>query len=103
MQKTGRMRRVIARTFIKGIAVLLGILVISSALQFLIYVRGAEQFIELRGGQMSEAYPAPGRDEVVSKESIAYINELFFNRPFTPDLWPFDNESLWHKSRPEQE
>ena len=91
------MRQVFIRTVIKGLGVLVGILVISTALGFLIHVRGADKILELRGSQISSADPTQERDE-----AIAYINEfLGFNRPFIPDLWPFDNESFWHKAEKE--
>lgn len=92
------MKRVLIRTVIKGLSTLVGILVISTALQYLMHVWGGEQFIELKGSQ-SEAYPAPERDEPISKESMAYINEFFYGRPFIPDLWPFDNVSFWQETK----
>ena len=93
------MTGVVERAALKWLAVLAGILVISACLQLAIRIHALEAFSELIGGQVSEAYPAPGRDEIMNGEQIASINEfLGLDRPFIPDLWPFDNESLWHQS-----
>jgi hypothetical protein len=93
------MRQVLIRTAFKGVIVLVGILLISTGLQLMIRIYGAEQFIELTGSQVSEAYPAPGRDEVISEEELKRVYE-YFNGPFIPDPWPFDNESLWVRTEP---
>ena len=85
----------IARTGVKGMMVLLGILVVSSLLQFMIYVRGPE-FVDIMLEQMS--FAGPNGYEQTKK---ALYKELGLDHPFTPDLWPFDNQSLWHRPRPE--
>jgi hypothetical protein len=88
------MRQVLIRTGVKGIAVLVGILVISTCLQLMTRFQGAEQLIVMAGGQMSEAYP--GQNEILRKQTVDYVNKLMgLDRPFVPDLWPFDNGSLW--------
>ena len=86
------MRQVLIRTAVRGVTVLLGILVISSALQFMIWVRGPE-FVEQMLGQISVT------DERAYEQVEDYLyRELGLDRPFVPDLWPFDNESLWDKT-----
>ena len=95
------MRRVIIRTALKGTIILTGILLISTGVQLLIRFQGAEAIISVIGGQISAAYP--GQNEVLRKQAVGYIHEVMgINKPFVPDLWPFDNESLWHKPEPEQ-
>jgi len=99
------MRQFIGRTLFKGLAVLVGILVISTVLQLAIRIHGQEAFSELIGGQMTEgyAYPAPGRDGVITGEELDNINEFLGpGRPFVPDFWPFDNESCWHETEQEE-
>ncbi len=86
------MKQILMRTAVKGAIVLIGILVISSALQFMIWVRGPE-FVELMLGQISVT------DERAYRQVQNYLyRELGLDHPFIPDLWPFDNESLWHKT-----
>lgn len=89
------MRQVLIRTVVKGITVLIGILLISSLLQFTIWVQGPE-LVEL---MMKELSFPPSYINIEKYEQIkGYLyRELGLDRPFVPDLWPFDNESLWHK------
>jgi ABC-type dipeptide/oligopeptide/nickel transport system permease component len=89
------MRQVLIRTAVKGVIILIGILLICTILQFMIWVRGPE-FIELMLGQISVT------DERAYEQVQNYLyRELGLDRPFIPDLWPFDNESLWDKARSE--
>ena len=91
------MRQVIARYTAKAAIILAGILIVSTCLQLMIRFQGAESIISIIGGQMSEAYP--GQNEILRKQTVDYVHELMgLDRQFAPDLWPFDNESLWSKS-----
>ena len=91
------MRQVFIRTAFKGVTVLIGILLISTGLQLMIRFRGVELLISEIREPMSEAYPGEG--EELRKQAVDYIHKLMgLDRPFVPDLWPFDNESLWHKT-----
>jgi ABC-type dipeptide/oligopeptide/nickel transport system permease component len=99
MFEGGQMRQVLIRTAFKGVIVLIGILLISTGLQLMIRFWGVEPLISMIGEQVSEAYP--GQDEVLRKQAMDYIREAMgLDRPFVPDLWPFDNESLWDKPEP---
>jgi hypothetical protein len=89
------MGQVIARTAVKGVTVLVGILLVSSLLQFMIWVRGPE-FVE----QMLRQISVTDERAYEQVENYLYI-ELGLDHPFTPDLWPFNNQSLWHRPRPE--
>ena len=91
------MRQVLIRTAARGVIILIGILLISTGLQLMIRFWGVEPIISMAGGQMSEAYP--GQNEELCKQRVDYVHKLMgLDRPFVPDLWPFDNESLWHKT-----
>ncbi len=96
MARGGReMRRVLIRTGLKGIMILIGILLISTILQFMIWVRGPELISEMVLGLQSEEYP--GQNEQYRRQAIDSFREAMgWTDRFVPDLWPFDNESLWH-------
>ena len=83
------MRVVISRILIKGSAVLAGILLISSALQFITWREGPEM-VERMLEQMS--FAGPNGYELTKK---ALYKQLGLDHFFIPDLWPFDNRSLW--------
>ena len=99
MKKLIVMRQVLIRTAFKGVIVLIGILVISTCLQLMIRFQGAEQIISMVSQPASESYP--GQNEELRKQATDYVNKLMgLDRPFVPDLWPFDNESLWGRTEP---
>ena len=83
------MRVVISRILLKGIAVLLGVLLISSALQYITWCKGPEM-VEKMMEQMS--FTGPNGYELTKK--VLY-KQLGLDHFFIPDLWPFDNKSLW--------
>jgi hypothetical protein len=88
------MKQVLIRTIVRSAAVLAGILLVSSALQFMIWARGPES-VEVMMKNMSFT------DERGREQTKDYLyRELGLDHPFIPDLWPFDNESLWHKTKP---
>ena len=95
----GEMRQVLIRTAVKGVFTLLGILLISTALQLMIWFRGIDPLIQMVGVQMTEEYP--GQNEEYRRHAIDCFREAMgLDRPFVPDLWPFDNESLWSRPDP---
>ncbi|HEY95572.1 MAG TPA: hypothetical protein G4O15_11615 [Dehalococcoidia bacterium] len=73
----------------KGLLVLAGVLLISSALQFITWLKGPEM-VEKMLEQMSFAGPN-GRE--LTKKTL--YNQLGLDHFFIPDLWPFDNRILW--------
>jgi ABC-type dipeptide/oligopeptide/nickel transport system permease component len=93
------MRQVLIRTAAKGVIVLIGILLISTGLQLMIRFWGMEPLISMIGGQMSEA--CLGQNEELHQQATEYFRQAMgLDRPFVPDLWPFDNESLWDRPEP---
>ena len=87
------------KAIIKALGVLIGILAISTALQYMIYAQGAEYLISMAGSQSSEAYP--GQSEELTTEYVR--NLMGLDRPFIPDLWPFDNVSFWHETEEKEQ
>ena len=83
------MRVVVLRILIKGITLLVGILLISSALQFITWLQGPEM-VEKMLEQMS--FAGPNGYELTKQ---ALYEQLGLDHFFIPDLWPFDNRSLW--------
>jgi len=84
------MKNRLIKIFLRWSAVLAGVLLISSMLQFGIWVKGLE-IVEQLLSQISfpdAAGEKQGRDLI--------YRELGLDHFFIPDLWPFDNESLWH-------
>ena len=95
------MRHALMRIAVKGVFTLLGILLISTALQLMIWFRGIDPLIQMVmvGGQMIEEYP--GQNEESRRHAVDHFREAMgLDRPFVPDLWPFDNESLWSRPDP---
>jgi ABC-type dipeptide/oligopeptide/nickel transport system permease component len=96
------MKQVLIRTAVKGVIILIGILLISTGLQLMIRFYGVEPIISMTSQQMSESYP--GQNEELRKQAVDYIHKAMgLDRPFVPDLWPFDNESFWHKAEQKEE
>ena len=83
------MRVVIVRILFKGITVLLGVLLITSALQYIMWLKGPEM-VDKMLEQMS--FAGPNGRELTRK---ALYKQLGLDHVFIPDLWPFDNRSLW--------
>ena len=87
------MRQVLIRTAFKGLIILIGILLICTILQFMIYLRGPKLISEMVTGHMSEAYL--GQNEEYRRQAMEYFSHAMgWTNRFVPDLWPFDNESL---------
>ncbi len=91
------MRQVLIRTAFKSVIILIGILLICTILQFMIWIRGPE-FVDIMMAQIS--FTDAAGEEQTKK---ALYRELGLDHPFIPDLWPFDNESLWDKADPVSE
>ncbi len=88
------MRQVLIKTAIKGVIIIIGILLICTILQFMIYLRGPE-FVEIMIENMSFT------DAAGEKQTKQHLyRQLGLDHWFVPDLWPFDNESLWDKAEP---
>ena len=83
------MRIIIVQILIKGLAILAGVLLISSALQYITWRKGPEM-VEQMLEQMS--FAGPNGYELTKK---ALYEQLGLDHFFIPDLWPFDNRSLW--------
>jgi hypothetical protein len=84
------MRQVLIKVIVKGILVLIGILLICTVLQFMIYLRGPE-FVDIMMENMSFT------DAAGEKQTKQYLyRQLGLDHWFIPDFWLFDNESLWH-------
>jgi len=83
------MRVVISRILVKGLAMLLGVLLITCALQYITWLKGPEM-VEKMLEQMS--FTGPNGRELTKK---ALYKQLGLDHFFIPDLWPFDNRSLW--------
>ncbi len=93
------MQKVITRYITKAAVTLVGILIISAGLQLMIRSWGVEPLVSMVGGHASEAYQ--GQNKEIRRQSTYYFREAMgLDRPFVPDLWPFDNKSLWN--RPDQ-
>jgi hypothetical protein len=93
-QRGKAMRQVLIRTGLRGIIILIGILLICTILQFVTYLRGPE-FVDIMMENMS--FTDAAGEEQTKK---ALYRELGLDHWFIPDLWPFDNQSLWDKAEP---
>lgn len=83
------MKTIVKKAVVKRLFVLVGILVIVSALQFLVWSSRAELVHD-----MLAMISGPIGADYVAIE--ARLNErLGFDRFFIPDLWPFDTTSIW--------
>jgi hypothetical protein len=83
------MRVFIIRATLKSVIILLGVLVISTGLQLTIRFHASEIIDIFMAG-------------IHTQTREYFVKEFGLDRPFVPDLWPFDNESLWHRPKPEQ-
>lgn len=81
------MKTTVKKAVVKWLFVLVGILVIASALQFLVYLRGVDLLV-----LSVESMPGPTDDEETERY---FLHKLGWNKAFVPDLWPFDNTSIW--------
>jgi hypothetical protein len=93
------MREVIIRTVVMGGIILAGVLLISSGLQLMIRFWGVGPVISMASQPASESYR--GEREELHRRAVDNVREAMgLDCLFVPDLWPFDNESLW--SNPER-
>jgi hypothetical protein len=83
------MKTAVKKAVVKWLFGLVGILVIASALQFLVW-SSREELVDHMLAMISG--PIDADYEAIE----AGLNErLGFDRFFIPDLWPFDNTSIW--------
>jgi len=88
------MRGVILRTAVMGGIILANVLLISSGLQLMIRFWGVNPVVSMAFQPASESYS--GEKEELHRRAVDNAREAMgLDRPFVPDLWPFDNESLW--------
>ncbi len=85
------MKTAVKKTLIKGVVTLAGILLIASALQFLVW-SNREALVD----DMLAMISGPiGADYVTIQSRL--VDRLGFDHFFIPDLWPFDNLSIWRR------
>lgn len=85
------MRQVLIRTAFKGLIILIGILLICTILQFMIWLQGSEPIV-------STVLEPSGDPDWIKDVELRVHQAMGMDHIFVPDLWPFDNESLWHRA-----
>ena len=79
------MKKALARIAIKGAVTLMAILLIITGIQFLTWTN--------RGQTMDLLTSNMAVESGTSKEALQH--SLGLDKPFRPDIWPFDNKSVW--------